>query len=190
MGNPYKGTFADDEGNVHENSIESLVDRGITAGCDPNLKLYCPDQPITRANMAQFLVLALGERGTRRSAGPSRFTDVPADAWHRPYVERLADLGITSGYPDGTFRPDVPVTRAQMAVFFARTFNRITLDTPDGVFADVPSDASHAAAVEGMFHAGIIQGCEKTPGLNYCPDQPVRRDQMATFLIRALNIQA
>ncbi|MDE0376134.1 MAG: S-layer homology domain-containing protein [bacterium] len=113
VGNPYVGTFADDENNPHEESIEFLANRGITDGCEPDLKLYCPDQPVTRSQMATFLILALGETGASTS-GPSRFTDVPADSWYRPYVERLAELEISVGHPDGTFRPQEPVTRAHM----------------------------------------------------------------------------
>lgn len=187
VGNPHEGTFADDEKNVHERSIENLVSLGITQGCDADLKLYCPDEHITRAQMAKFLVLALGERGMRGS-GRSRFSDVDADAWHRHFVERLADLGITAGYPDGTFRPYEPVTRAQMAVFLTRAFDDLTpVETPAGVFADVPTTASYAGAVEGIRTAGVTQGCKKQPGRNYCPGDPVRRDQIASFLTRALQ---
>ena len=187
VGHPYKGTFADDENNVHERSIDMLAGLGITQGCNPELKLYCPDQPVTRAQMATLLILALGETGTRRS-GPSRFTDVASDAWYRPYVERLAELGITVGFSDGTLRPDVPVTRGQMAVFLTRAFDGVDpVDTPTGVFADVPANASYTAAVEGVHEAGVTAGCSKTPGRNYCPRDQVRRDQIASFLIRALG---
>ena len=187
VGNPYRGAFADDEKNVHERSINKLADLDITAGCNPELRLYCPDQPITRAHMAAFLIRALDERSVRRSQ-PPRFTDVASDAWYRPYVERLADLEITVGFADGTFRPHDPVTRAQMAVFLTRAFDGLTpVDSPTGVFDDVPATASYAAAVEGVLTAGVTQGCSKTPGRNYCPNQPVRRDQIASFLTRALQ---
>ena len=187
VGNPYVGTFADDENNVHEENIEVLANRGITDGCEPDLKLYCPDQPVTRAQMATFLIRALGETGASTS-GPSRFTDVPDDSWYRPYVERLAELEISVGYPDGTFRPKEPVTRAHMALFLTRAFDGLApVETPTGVFDDVPADVSYAAAVEGILAAGITQGCQKTPVRNYCPNDPLRRDHLATFLARALQ---
>ena len=187
VGNPYVGTFADDENNPHEESIEFLANRGITDGCEPDLKLYCPDQPVTRAQMATFLILALGETGTSTS-GPSRFSDVPDDSWFRPYVERLAELEISVGYPDGTFRPQEPVTRAHMALFLTRAFDGLApVEAPTGVFDDVPADASYAAAVEGILAAGVTQGCQRTPVHNYCPNEPLRRDHLATFLARALQ---
>ena len=186
VGNPYRGTFADDERNTHERNINKIAELGITTGCNPELKLYCPDQPVTRAQMAVFLIRALNER-TGRVEG-SRFTDVESDARHGPYIERLAELEITVGFGDGTFRPDDPVTRGQMAVFLTRAFDGLSpVDNPTGVFDDVPPTASYAAAAEGIRAAGITQGCSKTPGHNYCPDQHIRRDQIATFLTRAIE---
>lgn len=188
VGNPHVGTFADDENNVHEESIEFLVNRGITSGCNRELKLYCPDRPVTRAQMATLLILALGETVASTSE-PSRFTDVPDDSWYRPYVERLAELEISAGYPDGTFRPEEHVTRAHIALFLTTAFDGLTpVETPTGVFDDVPADAFYAAAVEAILAAGIAQGCEKTPGHNYCPEVPIRRDELASFLAHALRI--
>ena len=190
VGNPHAGTFADDENNIHEENIEFLANRGITDGCEPDLKMYCPDRPVTRAQLATFLILALGETGASAS-GPSRFTDVPDDSWYRPYVERLAELKISAGYPDGTFRPKEHVTRAHMALFLTSAFDGLTpVETPTGVFDDVPAEASYAAAVEGILAAGVTRGCAKTPGRNYCPDEPVRRDQLASFLAHALRISS
>ena len=190
VGNPHVGTFADDENNIHEENIEYLANRGITSGCNRELKLYCPDRPVTRAQMATLLILALGETAASTS-GPSRFTDVPDDSWYRPYVERLAELEITAGYPDGTFRPEEHVTRAHIALFLTSAFDGLApVETPTGVFDDVPADAFYAAAVEGIQAAGVAQGCEKTPGRNYCPEEPIRRDELASLLAHALRISS
>ena len=187
VGNPYRGAFADDENSAHEEAIETLVSLGITDGCNPDLKLFCPNREITRAQLAKFLILALGETPAGGS-GPPAFSDVDADAWYRPYVDRLAELGITTGYGDGTYRPKEVVTRAQMAVFLAGAFDGIgAVETPAGVFDDVPASVSYAGAVEGILAAGITQGCKKTPGRNYCPDGPVKRSQMASFITRAIE---
>ena len=187
VGTPYTGSFADDEGSVHESNIEKLVELEVTVGCDTDLKLFCPDRSVTRAQMAAFLIRALKEQ-VAAGLGPSRFSDVPDDAWYRPHVVRLIQLGIMAGHPDGTFRPHEVVTRARMAVLMARAFDRITaVESPVGVFDDVASTAPEAGAVEGMLAADITHGCGKSPGRNYCPDAPVTRDQMATFLIRALS---
>lgn len=187
VGNPHIGTFADDENNVHEENIEFIANRGITDGCTPDLKMYCPDRPVTRVEMAEFLILALGEAGASTS-GSSRFADVTDDSWYRPYVERLAELEITGGYPDGTFRPEQPVTRAEMALFLTRAFDGLApVETAAGAFDDVPAELFYAAAVESIPAAGVTQGCNKTPGRNYCPEDLVRRDEIASFLTRAIR---
>ncbi len=115
---PPGARFTDDDGSVHEASIEALARAGITAGCSRTEQLFCPDAHVTRAQMAVFLVRALKE--TPSSGSGVSFSDVASYAWYRGYVARLAELGVTSGFSDQTFRPDDPVTRAQMAVFLVR----------------------------------------------------------------------
>ncbi len=63
---PPGGTFVDDDGNPHEGAIEAIAAAGITTGCLPDL--FCPAAPVTRAEMAAFLVRALGQ-GPLASAG-------------------------------------------------------------------------------------------------------------------------
>ena len=115
------------------------------------------------------------------------FRDVAADAWYGPYVAHIAELGITAGYPDGTFGPDRPVTRAQMAVFLARALGLEAVENPEPRFDDVPAGAWYAGAVESIAAAGITAGCHHDPPL-YCPAKAVTRAQMALFLQRAFDL--
>lgn len=181
----YAGRFVDDDGNPHEPDIETIAARGITAGCDPpSNDRYCPSALVSRAEMAAFLVRALGvplEGWTHQG----RFPDVPADAWYAPAVERIAELEITVGYTDGTFRPHATVTRAEMAVFLTRALALPAPTAPTGAFVDVPVDSWYAPQAEALLAAGITAGCGVDP-LRYCPFQPVRRDQMASFLARSM----
>ncbi len=186
VGPPHRGQFADDDGNVHEPNIDRLADLSVAVPCDSDLRHYCPDRPITRGEMAMFLVRAV-DGGDPPPSRRSRFSDVPANVGLSAYVERLAELGITAGYPDGTFRPDSPVNRGQMAVFLTRAFPGLaSIDTPSGVFIDVPVDDPYAVAVETIRAAQITAGCAAGPD-RFCPERPVRRDQMATFLAKALG---
>lgn len=184
---PFQGRFADDDGSVHEADIEVIAELGITAGCGtPEEATFCPERPVARAQMMVFLARALGEDG-RAAPTTSRFSDVPGNAWYLSSLERMADLGVVEPFEDGTFRPDEPVTRLDMAVFMTRAFSHIeSVESPSGVFADVAAEADHAGEVEGIYAAKVTAGCKVDP-LRYCPDQPVRRDQMASFLVRALQ---
>ena len=183
----YEGRFSDDDGNVHEPNIEVIAELGVTLGCNPpDNDRYCPDRVVTRAQMMAFMDRVLGQQGSPTPT-TSRFADVPDNAWYLPNLERMADLGVVVPFEDGTFRPGAPVTRTDMAVFLVRAFPSITeVARPLGVFVDVPADAEHAGAVEGILGVGVTLGC-KSELPSYCPDRPVPRDKMASFLIRALK---
>lgn len=184
----FAGRFSDDDSSVHESNIEIIAARGITVGCSSaRPDRYCPNRPVTRAQMMAFLDRALDSSAQAPVGVSPRFSDVPADAWYRPHLERLAALGVVEPYEDGTFRPSEPLTRRDMAVFLARAFSGISpVAEPAGAFADVPASAPAAAEVEGVLAAGVTRGCSARP-MRYCPDRSVTRAQMASFLARALR---
>ncbi len=105
--------FDDDEGSVHEEAINRLAASGITQGCNENL--YCPNDSVTRAQMASFLDRALG----LPAAGRDDFNDDEGSV-HEASINRLAAAGITEGCTPTSFCPNDPVTRAQMAAFLFR----------------------------------------------------------------------
>ena len=181
--------FSDDDGSVHEASIEIVAALGITAGCNPPAgDRFCPLETITRAQMMAFLARALGDpREPATVAGG--FDDVPDGAWYSGYLNAMSERGVVEQYEDGTFRPLDPVTRLDMAVFVTRALPTVPpVAEPQGAFVDVPASADHAAAVEGILEAGVTRGCSRVP-LSYCPDSPVTRAEMASFLVRALQLQ-
>lgn len=174
------GTFVDIGGDVHAPMIEAIAARGVTVGCDADARRYCPDLTVTRGQMATFLARALELPATTMDYFPDDDGSVHEDA-----INRLADADIATGYGDGTFRPDGVLTRAEMARFLARAF-----DTPEATaqpFQDVAGSA--APAINSVAAAGITLGCT-SDGSKFCPDEDVRRDQMASFLGRALGLGA
>lgn len=179
------GTFIDDDGSVHEPAIEAIRTAGITQGCDPVGDRYCPSAPVTRAEMAAFLVRALGE--SPLAAPTARFPDVSPGQWFYGWVERLASLGVSVGYADGTYRPDALVSRAEMAVFLVRALGETPVSPISGVFTDVPAIAFYAGHVERIHQLGITTGCATSP-LRYCPGGAVTRAEMASFLARAFGL--
>lgn len=101
--------------------IEQLAAEGITTGCGGGN--YCPEAPVTRAEMSIFLLRSKhGSTYIPTAATGTAFADVPASYWAAAWVEQLAVEGITGGCGNGNFCPNDPVTRAQMAVFLVRTF--------------------------------------------------------------------
>jgi hypothetical protein len=114
-------TFNDTIGHWAEDWIEALKSDGVTSGCAAGL--YCPEDPVTRAQMAVFLLKA--KHGVSYSPPPATgvFTDVPIGYWADKWIEQLAAENITGGCATDLYCPDDPVTRAQMAVFLVKTFN-------------------------------------------------------------------
>ena len=106
------GPFIDITGSVHEADIDALVAQGITFGC--SVDHFCPDDPVTRGQMASFLTRAL-----LLPVGPDLFVD-DAGSLHEPDINALASSGITVGCGPSLFCPDAPVTRGQMAAFLHR----------------------------------------------------------------------
>lgn len=179
------GTFSDDNGLVHEPYIEALVAAGITNGCAPGM--YCPDQPVTRAELAAFVLRTSGINVDNRSYA-GHFTDVPAGAWYTPYVERAYELGIMAGYDDSTFQPNELVIRGVFAeVLTALLDEEIELELRDSYFSDVPAGVRYRPHIDRLYELEITNGCSSAP-LMYCPNEYIMRAQLATFLGRGLNL--
>lgn len=128
MGNQYLPPAATGTrfGDVHAEDpfaswIESLAAAGITGGCGNGD--FCPDNVVTRAEMAVFLMRAmLGSGYTPSAATGTRFDDVPVGNLFAPWIEALAAYGITGGCGGGRYCPGTALNRAQMAIFLVRTF--------------------------------------------------------------------
>lgn len=114
-------TFNDTAGHWAEAWIEALKNDGITSGCGNGN--YCPDSSVTRAQMAVFLLKAKHGSSYIPPAATGVFTDVPTTYWAAPWIEQMANEGITSGCGVSIYCPENPVTRAQMAVFMVKIFN-------------------------------------------------------------------
>ena len=177
--------FTDVGGTVHEEAIGALADRGVLDRTECGENLFCPDEPIERWVMAVWLIRVLG--GDMTPDGTSRFADVDAAEWWSPFAEQLAIREITAGCDTDPLRycPQDSVTRGQMATFLVKAFDLPDAD-PAG-FTDTAGNV-HAARIDALATAGVTTGC-KTDPLRYCPDGPVTRGQIATFLYRALEKQ-
>jgi uncharacterized repeat protein (TIGR02543 family) len=114
------------------------------------------------------------------------FTDVACDFWAAREIAACFFEGTVAGYPDGSYRPALTVTRDQMAVYIARALAGGDAAVPSGPatasFADVPTDHWAFRYVEYARSAGVVQGYWD----GYHPSEVVNRAQMAVYVARAI----
>ena len=183
---PPGGTFVDDDGNVHEGNIEAIAADGITRGCNPpHNDRYCPLDPVTRGEMAAFLNRALNLDASESD----HFVD-DEDSIFQNDINALAAAGITRGCnpPDNNeYCPDSHVTRGEMAAFLVRGFG-YTDDGGGDLFVD-DDESIFEGDIDRLGAAGVTLGCNPPTNDRFCPNDSVLRDQMASFLGRALGLQ-
>ena len=175
-------------------AVERMVRDGITAGCTGGN--YCPDNPITRAQMAVFLLRAK-HGGAYVPPPPSGnvFFDVHVADFAADWIEQLYAESVTGGCAPASpgtgnlplYCPDASVTRGQMAVFLLKIYHGTGYAPPPatGVFGDVdPVTNPFASWIEELARLQVTVGCG---GSSYCPDASVTRGQMAVFMTKSFH---
>jgi hypothetical protein len=168
--------------------IGKLSARGVTLGCSNGS--FCPDDPLTRDQMAAFIIRGLGEFNPP-TPSHQRFADVTPGNPFYSFIDRLAALGITLGCGTNSggqliYCPGELVTRQQMAAFMCRSLGEFNPPTPATQrFLDVPPSNPFYNYIDRLAETGITLGCG---GGNFCPALSVTRGQMAAFLVRAFKL--
>ncbi|HTY42111.1 MAG TPA: S-layer homology domain-containing protein [Thermoanaerobaculia bacterium] len=175
------------------NYIYGAAGAGVMPGCAPQAPLFdfCPGQAVTRRSMAGYIETAVHGALTPPPVYRAEFDDVLLGSFNADYIQGLLDDRITAGcsVSPALYCPDVPVTRAQMAVFVWKGQHGDEAPppcTPPGTFADVPCPGGFAVDyVEGIYAEGITAGCGNG---NYCPNAAITNAQMAVYLVKAFAI--
>jgi len=137
---------------------------------------------VTVDEFGKFAVFAAG---TEPDASSPVFLDM-AGHWAEEAVRQAAADGIVTGYPDGTFRPEHPITRAEFTVMLARALHLEGTGTPLA-FTDRDRIGSWAAQAIGLaVQAGIVRGYEDG---SFRPDEPITRAETALMIANALKLQ-
>ena len=174
---PPSHTFYDD--------INWLAGLGITRGCNPpDNTLFCPEESVTRGQMAAFLVRTLHYTA---GGGDDLFVDDDGSVFEID-IDKLGTAGVTKGCNppiNDRFCPGEPVTRGQMAAFLARAFKLTNLGQAD-LFVD--DDGSvFEVEIDKLGATGVSRGCNPPVNDRFCPNQDVTRAQMAAFIRRAVG---
>ncbi len=155
------------------------VEKGITTGYTQTT--FAPDVQCTRAQIVTFLWRATGKPApTSRS---HNFTDVKEGEYYYEAMLWAVENGITNGYGENTFAPDVVCTRAQCVTFLHRALNKPQPAITEHPFTDVDAKQFYYDAMLWAVGANVTTGYTST---TFAPDTACTRGQIVTFLYRAL----
>jgi hypothetical protein len=151
--------------------VVELASKGIISGYPDGI--FKPGNSITRAEFAKMICIAMG--WTIENPTISSFSDVTRDYWALRYIETAKAYGIISGYPDGTFRPNNHITRAEIAKVIAGILN---LPAGSSAFTDI---GTHWAKdyISACVTAGVINGY---PDNTFRPDSTATRAEAAKMI--------
>lgn len=143
-----------------------------------------PNASITRAEVAAiFYRLLKTEVRSEYYTLNCAYPDVPEDAWYRTEVATMTNMGIVKGYPDGTFRPDDPITRAELSTILARFVEENKLKVRETAFSDIDG---HWAEKE-IRRIEEYSWIEGYPDSTFRPDNPITRAETVTMVNRMLH---
>ncbi len=117
------------------------------------------------------------------SLAQTRFSDVPSNYWAAQFIQQLSQRGVIAGFPDGRFRPEEPVTRAQFAAMINNAFQR-SAEREAINFVDVPNNFWASNAIRQAYSIGFLAGY---PGNRFEPNQNIPRQQVLVSLANGLN---
>ena len=162
--------------------VMALHDYGVISGYDDGS--FRPDARITRGEFIKLITDSLNINGD--PAYPISFTDVRADNWVYPYVQRFASAGGISGYEDGSAGVNKNISREDAAVFIERALkikNTAFIDAESDGFTDEDSISDYAKdAVKTLCGANIITGFEDG---SFMPKENLTRAQAAVIIYKA-----
>ncbi len=117
------------------------------------------------------------------SLAQTRFSDVPSNYWAAQFIQQLSERGVIAGFPDGSFRPEEAVTRAQFAAMINNAFQKSPQRQAIS-FVDVPSNFWASNAIRQSYTIGFLSGY---PGNRFEPNQNIPRQQVLVSLANGLN---
>ena len=172
-----------DPGVIHEGDVSHLLHtkehmryiQGVGRG------LFKPERPITRAEAAQLFYNLLLDKDIKITA---RFDDIPSGAWYTDAVLSLASLGLITGYPDGHYRPEVYITRAEFVVLMVKFAIGEFDDDEESPFMDVPETHWAHSQIHAASQYSWVKGYDNG---KFAPGDYLLRSEAIAILNRVLK---
>ena len=193
---PAVATFADTRGDIYQEEIEQAVALGFIAGFNDNT--FRPQESLTREQIVSMVIGALGTIPDLKVQAPNSTTtapypDVVASRWSAAKIQWAKDNQIVKGYPDGSFKPEKPVTRAELMAVLESAAKYVKTqrgETPQldssatpVVFGDISSHWGKTLIPTMSAFCGIASPYNET-GDSFLPDAPSSRNYAAAATVR------
>lgn len=174
--------FTDVSGHYAENHIVSLASKGVISGYGDGT--FKPDANITRAEFASMVVNSLEKACGYTLSKSSVFADT-AGHWSETIVGKLVACGIVNGFEDGTFKPDIEITRGQAAIMASNMLHWCGVTAQSAT--PYPDTIGHYADahIQTLQHFGVVNGYEDG---TFKPDISITRGQAAMMILNCLAV--
>lgn len=183
-------TFTDTTKHWGKAEIENLASRLVISGVDSNH--FAPDRQITRAEFVSILLRSLGLHSSRSELMSANFSDINDNAWYRDAVLTAVSYDLVDGYPDGTFKPNSPLTRTEAIAILNRAMELTHLSTvreaneADQQLAAYKDHANVAAWAKLAFASAIRNDLVEGTEGQLLPSEAITRAQTAVIVNRLL----
>ncbi|MBT2689206.1 S8 family serine peptidase [Bacillus sp. ISL-47] len=177
-GEAFVSSFPDIKNSAwYAKEIEFLYENDIITGYPDGS--FVPQNPVTRAEAVTMIGKAMDLPG---ELSKTVFSDVPENNFASGYIKSATDAKLVGGFPDDTFKPKSPITRADVAVILKRAYGYQA--DYSKLFTDVMSEKYYFESVHSILTAGITNGY---PDGTFKPAESISRAEFAVFLARALD---
>ncbi|MCF7846910.1 MAG: Ig-like domain-containing protein [Candidatus Gracilibacteria bacterium] len=173
--------FVDTQKHWAKDYIKDLRVRGVVEGKED--KVYDPDANLSRAELVKIVVKAFG-MPVEEPLTAHPFPDVHMASWHAPYIAAAQTHGIVQGYPDGLFRPNLPVSRAEALKIIVRAADQAA-DSAEGIpYHDVDANEWYAPFVRYSQRKGLV---DPIVGTRFAPGTAITRAEIAKAIVKTWN---
>ncbi|MEO1395252.1 MAG: DUF3747 domain-containing protein [Cyanobacteria bacterium J06634_5] len=183
-------SFPDVAGDTYANEINRAVQLGFIAGFAED-NTFRPQATLTREQVVSMAIDGLSI-APPASVASNPFSDVPADRWSAAKIQKAQELGLVVGYQNGTFRPEQPVTRAELisivekAAMYKSGGAALAANQTGATFADVGGHWAADKISTLSTYCGVATALNET-GTSFYPDQEAKRNYAAAAMVRLLD---
>lgn len=183
-------SFSDVQGDIYAEAINRAVQLGFISGFRED-NTFRPRASLTREQLVSIVVEGL-DLPAQAAVSANPYPDVPASRWSAAKIQQAKNLGLISGYQNGTFRPTQAVTRAELiavmrqAAAYKSGSTQLAANQPGRTFGDIQGHWAQSVVAEMSSYCGVATPLNET-GSSFAPNTSAQRNYAAAAMVRLLD---